>query len=95
VIDKIEEVFERVTDALLNDRNEISITLKPRRPTKESAIDITDDREGDGRTRQISFPGKTEEEAWKFGTHASGCFSTQSRYLLTSSCGHTDPRAHA
>lgn len=70
VIDKIEDVFEQVTDALLNDRNEISITLKSRKPANRSKADIEGD-ESDVlcRTKQISFPGKTEDEAWRFGTH--------------------------
>lgn len=61
VTDKIEDVFEQIADAMLNDKKEISITLKTRRRVP------TDKQSDEDLTRTLSFPGKTENEAWRFG----------------------------
>ncbi|EME42796.1 hypothetical protein DOTSEDRAFT_131971 [Dothistroma septosporum NZE10] len=50
-----------MADALLNDKNELSITLKVR---NSRAKGLRASR--DGRAKQICFPGKTEDEAWRF-----------------------------
>lgn len=66
MIDKIEEVFEQIADAMLNDKNEFSITLKTRR----RAASKNQQRDGDeDRTKRLCFPGKTANEAWRFGKH--------------------------
>ena len=63
-IANIEAVFERMADAMLNDRNELSITLKVRNSKAKGQHTSSVD---DGRTKRIGFPGKTEDEAWRFG----------------------------
>ncbi|UJO19527.1 uncharacterized protein CLAFUR5_06652 [Fulvia fulva] len=63
-IAKIEAVFELMADAMLNDKNELSVTLKVRNSkakNQHTSPDIDD------RTKRICFPGKTADEAWRFG----------------------------
>lgn len=63
MIDKIEEVFEQIADAMLNEKNEFSITLKTRRRASRNQ---RRDRDEDY-TKRLCFPGKTANEAWRFG----------------------------
>ncbi|KAK4501379.1 hypothetical protein PRZ48_007188 [Zasmidium cellare] len=58
---KIEACFEQIVDDLLNEKDEVSITLKTRKRTGSA-------RDGQSTTpeRRICFPGKTAEEAWRF-----------------------------
>lgn len=70
VIDKIEAVMEQMVDALLNDKTEISITVKTRRATsttKSSKHANGGPRDATAPSRTLRFPGKSEDEAWRFG----------------------------
>ncbi|KAF2170797.1 hypothetical protein M409DRAFT_63857 [Zasmidium cellare ATCC 36951] len=58
---KIEACFERIVDALLNEKDEISITLKSRKTNRSAR-----DGEATSSERLICFPGKSAEEAWRF-----------------------------
>ena len=69
-IAKIERVFEVMADAMLNDKPELCITLKVR---NSKAKDQQTSSEGDGRTKRICFPGKTADEAWRFGKSMFMC----------------------
>ncbi|CZT21575.1 uncharacterized protein RCC_07439 [Ramularia collo-cygni] len=60
VIDRIENVFEQIADAMLNERKQISITLKTRLRAS------TDIRPDEDRMKRLSFPGKSADEAWRF-----------------------------
>ena len=63
---QIEAVFECIADALLAERNELSITLTPHR--------LVDPHGGMGelhrmrrtRSTSVNFPGNSAEEAWRF-----------------------------
>ncbi|KXS98678.1 hypothetical protein AC578_1264 [Pseudocercospora eumusae] len=69
VIDKIEAVMEQMVDALLNDKTEISITLKTRSATstkKSSKHANAGPRNATPPSRTLRFPGKSEDEAWRF-----------------------------
>ncbi|KAF2084646.1 DNA topoisomerase IV, alpha subunit [Saccharata proteae CBS 121410] len=63
VVSKIETMLESMVDVLLEKEGELTITLRTRpsaRPTSvPSATNTTP-------TRDICFPGKTPEEAWRF-----------------------------
>lgn len=75
VIDKIEDVFEQMTDAMLNEKSEISITLKTRRR-------VATDEPREDRTKRLTFPGKTANEAWRFGEIVPK-FSSKEAPMLT------------
>lgn len=77
VIAKIEDIFESMVDCLLGGRNELVISLKSRRTTKDS---VTSD------SRKISFPGKTQSEAWKFSLWYSSMGCMNSAYSLQLHC---------
>lgn len=63
VISKIEKIFESVVTCILEDKNELTIHLKSRNPTKSKKSDASDE---DNQGRAVTFPGKTVQEAWKF-----------------------------
>lgn len=62
-IAKIEDVFEQIVDALLNEKEEFSITLKSR---KSAALRAAGDGQLSVRERRLCFPGKNAEQAWRF-----------------------------
>ena len=70
--DQIESAFENVVDAMLNEKTEISITLKTRpattnpQKTSEAVPSLNEVK-----YKRICFPGRTEREAWRFGTKFS------------------------
>lgn len=69
VLEKIEEVFERIADALLDEKDDLAITLKTRVsranvPTTSTSNSILGPVTT--KSRRICFPGKTAEEAWRF-----------------------------
>lgn len=61
-VSKIEDVFEAITESLLNDDKSISIRLKKRQSTLRST-QLNSDGLG---SREICFPGSTPQEAWRF-----------------------------
>ena len=69
VIEKIEGVFEGVADALLAEQDELAITLKTRTTTGARVFSFAlprDSSSGAVKIKQIRFPGKSAEEAWRF-----------------------------
>lgn len=53
---KVEDLFERIVDSLLNDEKSLSVVIRSKSAKQNS---------------RISFPGKTSQEAWRFSTLAS------------------------
>ena len=60
VIDQIEDVFEGVTEAILRE-DELSIAFRRRPRTRSNA-----GRNPSATLKQLRFPGKTADEAWRF-----------------------------
>ncbi|KAI6837816.1 DNA topoisomerase IV, alpha subunit [Hortaea werneckii] len=58
VIQCIEQLFQQIRDALHHEGDDIGLTLKVRTST--------DDISRNAKTRRLSFPGRTAEEAWRF-----------------------------
>ncbi|KAI6856586.1 DNA topoisomerase IV, alpha subunit [Hortaea werneckii] len=58
VIQCIEHLFQQIRDALHHEGDDIGLTLKVRTST--------DDISRNAKTRRLSFPGRTAEEAWRF-----------------------------
>lgn len=77
VLKKIENVFESVKNDLFNDKDDLSITLKLRTSRAKSDLMLQKSRTHKAptaRSKRLCFPGKTEEEAWRFSkdvTHGS------------------------
>ncbi|OCL06949.1 DNA topoisomerase IV, alpha subunit [Glonium stellatum] len=69
VIARIESIFEGIVDALLEKKTKLSITLSCRSGTAgrtfDSANGIVTTATG-LQTREITFPGSTAQEAWRF-----------------------------
>jgi meiotic recombination protein SPO11 len=69
VITKIEDIFESITDCILDEGKELMIPLKSRAKKKNAANkdDSTQvNRSSNTETRNITFPSKSPQEAWKF-----------------------------
>lgn len=69
VISKIEDILESIINCLIEGQSQLVIPLKKRpKPYKEPTIrDMSQIRNRPGtETTTISFPGKTQHEAWKF-----------------------------
>jgi meiotic recombination protein SPO11 len=69
VINKIEDIFESITDCILDEGKELVIPLKSR--PKNKTIANKDDparvnRRPMPETRNITFPSRSPQEAWKF-----------------------------
>ncbi|KAI7657753.1 DNA replication licensing factor [Hortaea werneckii] len=58
VIQRIERVFQKIRDSLHHETDDVGLTLKVRTST--------DDISRSAKTRRLSFPGRTAEEAWRF-----------------------------
>jgi meiotic recombination protein SPO11 len=67
VITQIENIFESITDCLLDDKNEFTICLKtrPRRNAQEDEANNGKKRLMSG-VRKVTFPNRNPKEAWKF-----------------------------
>ncbi|KAF1822629.1 DNA topoisomerase IV, alpha subunit [Dissoconium aciculare CBS 342.82] len=64
-------MFEQIVDDLLNERSEISITLRTRPRSQATVLardlqQITTTTVAAHATKKLSFPGKTADEAWRF-----------------------------
>lgn len=70
VISKIEDIFESIADCILEERKELVIALRTKSSTKR-AKDGLDDSVFKGKPksdlRNITFPSRNPQEAWKFG----------------------------
>ena len=69
VAEKIEAAFEDIADALLDERNQLTITLKirPRASNgSNSSAHHPNATYHTVKTKQVCFPGKSAEEAWRF-----------------------------
>ena len=69
VIARIESIFEGIVDALLEEKTKLSITLSTRSGTAGRKLDSTNGivTTSTGlQTREITFPGSTAQEAWRF-----------------------------
>lgn len=66
-LDKIDSIFEIVADAMLSEKSEVIVSL-PVLERSASGNDYWDSPSTEElpRSKTISFPGKTEEEAWRF-----------------------------
>jgi meiotic recombination protein SPO11 len=67
VITMIEEIFEFITDVLLDEKNEFTICLKtrPKRHAQEEETDNGKKKSMSG-LRKVTFPNRNPKEAWKF-----------------------------
>lgn len=66
VIAKIESIFEDLADALLDEQPQLCVELKIRNSASVQA--------GDTKllsTKKVRFPGKNEDEAWRFGADST------------------------
>ncbi|KAF2467887.1 DNA topoisomerase IV, alpha subunit [Lindgomyces ingoldianus] len=68
VVARIEHMLEEIVDGLLGNRDQLSITLKSR---SSAAGRVFEAGKGmvatsESKTREISFPGNTPQEAWRF-----------------------------
>lgn len=61
-------MLERIIDGLLEDRDQLSITLKSRTRNPGQTLDPNQGviPTSTLRTKEISFPGNTVQEAWRF-----------------------------
>ena len=69
VIARIEAIFEGIVDALAEEKTKLSITLSTRSGTAGRKLDSTNGivMTSTGLlTREITFPGSTAQEAWRF-----------------------------
>ena len=74
VINKIEAIFEEIADALLQEKNELTVTLlrrtQPQNVSATSPVELTNPSQSVV-SKRIRFPGRTAEEAWRFSTPAA------------------------
>jgi meiotic recombination protein SPO11 len=68
VISRVEGILEGLVDGLLEDGNDLSITLKTRSGTDRRNTGPTRHQEGvlPSKSRKINFPGANAQEAWRF-----------------------------
>ncbi len=66
VITKIEKVFESITDGLLHNNDELSISVKIKQSYAASGSLDGNSVEPTTETRKVNFPGRTANEAWRF-----------------------------
>ena len=60
ILAKIESIFESMVDVLLNERGQLTVTIKTRPVSRRHQTHAES-------VQQLCFPGKTEKEAWRFG----------------------------
>lgn len=71
VISRIEDVFESVADCIVEERKELVIQLKSRGGTKLRACSSQDTdtkKKPAAELRDVKFPSRSPQEAWKFST---------------------------
>lgn len=70
VITKIEDIFESLLDCITNENKCLVLHLKSRGKAGHRTLDPitgTIRNTGNAECKEITFPGKTQREAWKFG----------------------------
>lgn len=80
VVAQIESVFESIADAILAERNELSINLNAYREANPNES-VGNQQTGRARSTTVTFPGRSPEEAWRFGQSVK----TWSRLVTNSS----------
>jgi meiotic recombination protein SPO11 len=73
VIIRIEAMLEKIVDALLEEHEALTITLKSRAALSRRRTAIAADDQGkipEPKERDINFPGANAQEAWNFGGYA-------------------------
>ncbi|KAH0542284.1 hypothetical protein FGG08_003311 [Glutinoglossum americanum] len=69
IIAKVESVFESIVDSILEDQKKLTITLRSRGRVTDQGLDHESRSirpASRHRKREVSFPGGTPKEAWKF-----------------------------
>ena len=84
VITKIEDIFESLLDCITNEKKCLVLHIKSRGKNGRQTLDAATGairNIGNVETKEITFPGKTQKEAWKFGK----CFwgPVKGRVMLT------------
>lgn len=69
VMTKVEKIFEAMLDSLLDQSSEMAVTLRTRHKQHDEEDVMHNARSY--RTRRLAFPGRSENEAWRFSTHQS------------------------
>jgi meiotic recombination protein SPO11 len=75
VITKIEDIFESLLDCIINEKKCLVLHIKSRARNGRHTIDAATGairNAGNVETKEITFPGKTQKETWKFGKCFSG-----------------------
>lgn len=70
VITKIEDIFESLLDCIINEKKCLVLHIKSRGNNGRQTLDAATGairNTGNVETKEITFPGKTQKEAWKFG----------------------------
>lgn len=70
VITKIEDIFESLLDCIINEKKCLVLHIKSRGNNSRQTLDAVTGairNIGNVETKEITFPGKTQKEAWKFG----------------------------
>ena len=65
-IAKVEGVFESIVDDLLQNSDELSISLKVKKSRTATRYSVERDLEPAIEFRKVTFPGRTGHEAWRF-----------------------------
>ncbi|KFZ04244.1 hypothetical protein V502_10298 [Pseudogymnoascus sp. VKM F-4520 (FW-2644)] len=69
VINKIEDIFESLLDCITNEKKCLVLRIKSRGKNGRQTLDAATGaikNIGNVETKEITFPGKTQKEAWKF-----------------------------
>lgn len=70
VITKIEDIFETLLDCITNEKKCLVLHIKSRGKNGCQILDAATGairNTGNVEAKEITFPGKTQKEAWKFG----------------------------
>ena len=72
VITKIEDIFESLLDCIINEKKCLALHLKSRGRYGRQTLDANTGairNKSNAEAKEITFPGKTQKDAWKFGEH--------------------------
>lgn len=79
VLQRIERIFQKICNSLLHESDDVGLTLKVRTST--------DDISRNAKRRRLNFPGRTAEEAWRFGETSTSARSRCTNIIQLSLCG--------